>query len=110
HWTIATKQPAMTAPAMAAKLRDTHSDEGVEGFVDEVANLIRSQTAGIVGNLALVVPVVLGVQALAWWALGHPLVSVEDARHSLDKLTLWGPSLFFAAFTGVLLFSSSLIA
>lgn len=110
HWTIATKQPAMTAPAMAAKLRDTHSDEGVEGFVDEVANLIRSQTAGIVGNLALVVPVVLGVQALAWWSLGHPLVSEADARHSLEKLTLWGPSLFYAAFAGVLLFSASLIA
>lgn len=110
HWTIATKQPAMTAPAMAAKLRDTHTDEGVEGFVDEVANLIRSQTAGIVGNLALVVPVVLGIQALAWWGLGKPLVSVQDAQHSLEKLTLLGPSLFYAAFAGVLLFSASLVA
>src|SRR5690606_14995171 len=40
HFTVATKQPAMTAPAMAAKLADTRSDEAVEGFVDEVANLI----------------------------------------------------------------------
>lgn len=110
HWTIATKQPAMTAPAMAVKLRDTNTDEGIEGFVDEVTHLIRSQTAGIVGNLALVVPVVLGVQALAWYALGHPLVSEADARHSLEKLTLWGPSLFYAAFAGVLLFSASLVA
>ena len=62
HWTVATKQPAMTAPAMAHKLVDMASDESVEAFVDEVANLIRSQAAGIIGNLVAVVPVVLVVQ------------------------------------------------
>lgn len=110
HWTVATKQPAMTAPAMAAKLRDTHDEAGVEGFVDEVAHLIRSQVAGIIGNLAVVAPVVVLVQALAWWAMGRPLIDEAKAHSVLDHLTLWGPSLFFAAFTGVLLFISSLIA
>ncbi|HEX5373000.1 MAG TPA: site-specific recombinase [Aquabacterium sp.] len=110
HWTVATKQPAMTAPAMAAKLRDTHDEAGVEGFVDEVAHLIRSQMAGIIGNLAVVAPVVLLIQGLAWWVLGRPLIDEAKAGSVLDHLTLWGPSLFFAAFTGVLLFISSLIA
>ena len=40
HWTVATKQPAMTAPALATRLRDiTRSvtrDDGLDGFVDEV--------------------------------------------------------------------------
>ncbi|MDE2402621.1 MAG: recombinase [Burkholderiales bacterium] len=110
HWTVATKQPAMTAPAMAAKLADTRSDEAVEGFVDEVAHLIRSQMAGILGNLLLVAPVVLAIQGLAWWLLKRPLIDVHTAHHVLDTLTLWGPSLWYAAFTGVLLFASSLFA
>ena len=117
HWTVATKQPAMTAPAMAEKLGAIGGQGGqggeqaaIDGFVDEVAHLVRSQIAGIVGNLAMVVPVVLAVQGLAWWALGRPLVSVHDAEYTLHSITLLGPTAFFAAFTGVLLFASSLIA
>lgn len=110
HFTVATKQPAMTAPAMAAKLADVQADEAVEGFVDEVANLMRSQVAGIVGNMVAVAPLVLGVQWLAWWLGGAPVVDQETARHVLEKMTLLGPTLFYAAFTGVLLFSSSMIA
>lgn len=110
HWTVATKQPAMTAPAMAEKLDDVGSDAAVEDFVDEVAHLIRSQTAGIVGNLAMVAPVVLGVQLLAQLSFGAPLVGTKTAEHVLHDLTLLGPTPLYAAFTGVLLFASSLIA
>ena len=110
HWTLATKQPAMTAPAMALKLQYIADDEGLSSFVDEVAHLLRSQFAGIVGNLALVIPLVGATQGLSWLAFGAPLIGVEDARHVLHSLSFWGPSLLFAAFTGVLLFASSLIA
>ena len=110
HFTVATKQPAMTAPAMAAKLADVQEDRAVEGFVDEVANLIRSQVAGIVGNMVAVAPLVLGVQLLGWWWAGAPMVDADTARYVLKNLTLLGPTLFFAAFTGVLLFTSSMIA
>ncbi|MFG6485243.1 site-specific recombinase [Roseateles sp. BYS78W] len=110
HWTVATKQPAMTAPAMAHKLANVGRDDGLEGFVDEVAHLTRSQAAGILGNLALVAPVVLAVQGLCWLAFGAPLVGEKDALYVLHSLSLGGPSLLFAAFTGVLLFAASLIA
>jgi site-specific recombinase len=110
HFTVATKQPAMTAPAMAAKLTDTHSEAGMDSFVDEVAHLLRSQMAGIVGNLAVVTPLVLLVQGLSWWMLGHPVLGEHSAHHVLDTLTLLGPTAWYAAFTGVLLFASSLMA
>ena len=42
----------MTAPAMAEKLADVSNDAAVERFVDEIAHLIRSQAAGIFGNVA----------------------------------------------------------
>lgn len=111
HWTVATKQPAMTAPSLAAKLEGVSaSDAAVEGFVDEVTHLIRSQMAGIIGNLALVVPVVLAVQGLAWLLAGAPVVGEKDAHYVLHSLNLLGPTAFYAAFTGVLLFAASLIA
>ncbi|UUX96347.1 site-specific recombinase [Aquabacterium sp. J223] len=120
HFTVATKQPAMTAPAMAARLGEVQKaaatagegddERAADGFVDEIANLIRSQTAGILGNLALVAPVVLAVQAASRAALGEPLVGGATAEHILHDLTALGPTPLFAAFTGVLLFSASLVA
>ena len=110
HWTVATKQPAMTAPGLADKLADVSDDAAVEGFVDEVAHLIRSQAAGIIGNLAAVIPVVLAMQWLWRVAFGAPLVDAQAAQHVLESITLLGPTALFAAFTGVLLFASSLIA
>jgi site-specific recombinase len=110
HWTVATKQPAMTAPAMAASLAGSIDDAKIETFVDRVAQLIRSQAAGIFGNLAVCAPLVLAIQ-FAWRQLaGTPVVGEELANYMMGSLTLLGPTALFAAFTGVLLFASSLIA
>ncbi len=110
HYTVATKQPAMTAPAMAAKLKDLSSPGAIEGFVDEVAHLVRSQVAAVVGNLALVAPMVLVISALMWWLFGAPMINAAEAEHVLHSLDLRGPTAVFAAFTGVLLFASSILA
>ncbi len=110
HWTVATKQPAMTAPAMAAKLKDLTGTGAVEEFVIEVTHLVRSQVAAVVGNLALVAPCVILISSGLWLAFGQPMISPAKARHVLDSLTLLGPSALFAALTGVLLFASSIIA
>ncbi|AKJ31641.1 site-specific recombinase [Caldimonas brevitalea] len=110
HFTLATKQPAMTAPAMAARLTDLSSDDAIEGFVDEVAHLIRTQVVGILGNVVVVLPCVLLTQ-LAWAAaFGSPLVGAAKAEASLQALSVLGPTPLFAAATGVLLFLSSLVA
>ena len=110
HWTIATKQPAMTAPAMADKLADLSDRAAVESFVGEVAALIRSQAAGVLGNIALVFPgaLVLGL-ALAW-AMGRPVLSAAHAEHEIHALSLLGPTPLFAMLTGFLLFASSVVA
>ena len=110
HGIVATKQPAMTAPALADKLADVATPEGVGRFVDEVTHLIRSQVAGILGNLLGVIPVVLLVQWLANLAFGKPLIGANQGAHMLGVLTLLGPTALFAAVTGVLLFASSMVA
>lgn len=111
HWTLATKQPAMTAPAMAAKLMDLNSGQAIEDFVDEVAHLVRSQVAAVVGNVGMVVPTVLALSGALWLASGAPMISRAEADYVFKSLSLLSPgTLLFAAFTGVLLFISSLIA
>ena len=111
HWTLATKQPAMTAPAMAAKLKDLDEPSAVEEFVDEVANLMRSQVAAVIGNVGMVVPCVIALSAAIQLASGAPMIGREEAQHVFHSLHLLNPlTLVFAAFTGVLLFASSLIA
>ncbi len=110
HLTLATKQPAMTAPAMAAKLKDIEGSQAIEDFVDEVTHLVRSQVAAVFGNVLMVVPTVLLVNVLVMLASGRPMISPKEAMHVLHTLTLLGPTLMWAAFTGMILFVSSLMA
>ena len=114
HWTVATKQPAMTAPAKAAKLKDMQSSEDaahtLEAFVDEVANLVRTQVAAILGNVLVVFPAALVLSLLWWQMFGATPLDAAHAQSTLDSLHVLGPSALFAAYTGVLLFASSLIA
>jgi site-specific recombinase len=110
HLTLATKQPAMTAPAMAAKLRDLKADGAIDDFVDEVTHLVRSQVAAVFGNVGTVVPVMLAIGAGTQWALGRPLIDAAHAREVLHGLSLAGPTLFYAGFTGLLLFAASIVA
>jgi site-specific recombinase len=110
HFTLATKQPAMTGPALARRLERASEPGGVAAFVDEAFNLLRSQAASIFGNLATVVPSVVLVDLAARWALGHALLPVAKAEATTASLSLLGPTPLYAAITGVLLFLSSLAA
>ena len=110
HWTLATKQPAMTAPAMAAKLKDLTAENAISSFVDEVTHVVRSQFAAVVGNLALVFPCVLLISYGMQLLFGNPLIDHAEAQHALSSLSLLGPTALFAAATGVVLFVSSIFA
>ena len=66
--------------------------------------------AAVLGNVGLVFPTVLLISATMQFVTGAPMVDAKTAKYVLDSLQLLGPSLLFAAFTGVLLFASSLVA
>ena len=100
----------MTAPAMAAKLKELGSGDAIESFVDEVTHLVRSQVAAVLGNVFIVFPAALALSAAFALAAGAPAINPAQAVHVFESLHLLGPSLLFAAFTGVLLFASSIIA
>ena len=110
HGTLATKQPAMTAASLAATLDHYRGRRRLRAFVDEVANMTRSQVAAIAGNLAIVIPSALLI-GLAWDLLsGRKLPDPEKASATVASLSLIGPTPFYAALTGVLLWLSAVLS
>lgn len=110
HLTVATKQPAMTAPALAARMRNLADPARMSAFLDEVAALVRSQSAGIIGNVFVVFPVTYALGMLLVHAAGLAPVDGAKAAKTIDSVSLLGPSALFAAMTGVLLWVSSVLA
>ncbi|MHA7679827.1 site-specific recombinase [Cupriavidus sp. PET2-C1] len=110
HFTLATKQPAMTGPALAHRLDAVGRPEGREIFVDDTIAMIRSNAAAIFGNLAVVFPVAMGIQWLANRILGANLITPAKAIATIESFSILGPTPVYAIFTGVLLWLSSLVA
>jgi site-specific recombinase len=112
HFTVATKQPAMTASRIAAGL---HSKDGRNIDLDSMAELInkvfRTQYMAVLGNLATAIPVAWLI-AMGWHRLtGHHLVSPEKAMHLLRDIDpIHEPTLIYAAIAGVCLFVAGLIS
>lgn len=110
NFTLATKQSSVTGPALASKMQGIRSREGLEDLVDEIVNTIRTQVAAVVGNIIGVVPITLSICWIAQAGLGKSLISAEKAEQVLESFSLLGPTPLYAAFTGILLWASSLIA
>lgn len=113
HFTVATKQPAMTAAVIAATIdnaSDTKSKE-MDNLVLIIANTMRSQLVAIFGNVAMAIPVAM---AIAWGTLyytGHHFVTPEKAHQLLvDIDPIRSGAMFYAGIAGVCLFLSGLIA
>jgi len=107
---LATKQPANTAPALAARMHNVRDPAAIEQLVDEIVCLVRSQIASIAGNLALVAPAMLLLHFLILGWSGGEIMPTEKAVETMDSISIFGPSVIYAAFTGVLLWASSLAA
>ena len=109
-FTLATKQSAVTAPALAAKMQGIRNREALEDLIDEIVNTIRTQVAAVIGNIFMVIPATI---LICWMvhALFHTnLINAEKAHHTVDSFSILGPTPLYAAFTGILLWLSSLIA
>lgn len=108
HFTLASKQPAMTAASLAGAMEDQQDGDQVVALV---AGITRSQFMATLGNVLVAIPASM-LLALAWgWLKGAPALPPEVAAHSLHSLhpfRSW--TLPFAALTGVFLWLSSLAA
>lgn len=109
HLILATKQPAMTGAHLARILREHRGTERLHEVSTYAAQICHSQLAAAAGN---VLAVSLGAVALdALWraATGAHIIHTAAASHVLHSLSLThSGTLFFAAWTGVLLWLASL--
>lgn len=108
-FTLATKQPSMTAATLAGAIREG-SDEGrLERLVEMIPRITRSQLAAALGNLACVMPAAVVVALGFQWLTGSPLLSASKAQTVVATLHPWkSGTLIFAAVTGLVLWLGSL--
>jgi site-specific recombinase len=110
--TLATKQPSMTAAALASSL-----DVQKKGIVapEEIAitfgKVWRSQFIAFVGNLLVTFPAAFLFAFLYDIIAGHPISSGEEAKKLIaGQNFLDTPVYLFASVTGIMLFISGIIS
>jgi site-specific recombinase len=108
---LATKQPSMTAAALAGKLSDTGGKSAGEekAFVEEVARVTRAQFAAVMGNVIWVVPATLVIDSLWVTYQKAHFYSAAKATATIASVSLTGSgTLWFGFLTGIILWVSSL--
>ena len=111
--TVATKQPAMTAAAIASTISDSSGKKShqLTKLSELVVDILRTQFIAIMGNVMVAIPVAL-IISFAWLQYtGTPMIDTEKAGHLLHDLDPFRSlALPHAAIAGVYLFLSGLIA
>src|SRR6185436_846520 len=107
---LATKQPAMTAAALATIMREHRGTDRLDTIVTYAAQIVRSQLAAAMSNVAVVA---IGAYAFssAWQLLlGHPFLDHHEAEHVFETLSpVASGTVWYAALTGVILWAASLV-
>lgn len=113
HFTVATKQPAMTAAALAATVQQRKGSKTAQ--IAELAaliiNIIRTQFIAILGNISIAIPVAAIITLLWQYGMDEPLLNHIKATQTLHALNPFTSlAIPHAAIAGVCLFFSGLIA
>ena len=109
--TLATKQPAITASAIAKQLDDSETRRaGLEGVAESIVRVWRSQFVSFLGNLLCAFPAAVLTAFLVERSFGLEAVDPARAQALLDANHPWAsPALFYAAIAGVFLFLAGLV-
>ena len=109
--TLATKQPAITASAIAKQIDERESrQEGLEQVAESVVAVWRNQFAAFLGNLVCAFPVALLFGLVVEPLIGLKMVDAKKAQALMDANHPYeGPTLFYAAVAGVFLFLAGLV-
>jgi site-specific recombinase len=112
HFTVATKQPAMTASTIASTIEESdNKHRNLDKLVGIISQTISSQTVAILGNIIVVIPVAILIDWIIQYCTGHHFITVDKAHHLLNgNNPLISGAVFYAAVAGVCLFLAGLIA
>ena len=113
HFTVATKQPAMTAAALAATVQQRRGSKNAQlaELAALIINIIRTQLIAILGNISIAIPVAAFIAFMWHFNLDEPLMTNAKAAKTLHDLNPFTSlAVPHAAIAGVCLFLSGLIA
>lgn len=111
--TVATKQPAMTAAAIASTISEVTGRKAMQftKLAELVVDIMRTQFIAIMGNISIAMPIALLLSTFWFYVLGRPLTSLSGAEHLLHDLNPFTSlAIPHAAIAGVYLYISGLIA
>lgn len=110
HFTVATKQPAMTAARFAETVENEQGKAVNMRLAQLLIDVFRSQSVAVLGNVS----VAIGVAGLIAWGYqihtGQALLTQADIAYQQAAIDPLKGSLWFAAIAGVWLFFSGTIA
>ncbi|MEO8630741.1 MAG: hypothetical protein ABI612_21975 [Betaproteobacteria bacterium] len=107
---LATKQPAMTAAALANIMRTQRGAERLDEVVDYSVQICRSQIAAAIANVAIVSVGAYAFSTLWQLAMGRPFLDAHEAEHVFQSLSpIASGTVWYAALTGVVLWAAGLI-
>ncbi len=109
-FTLGTKQPSSTAPALAARMDSIDDPVALAELTDEIVHIVRSQFAAIFGNIIGVIPATVFFCWIYQNFSYNSILSDDEALKVIKSFSLLSMTPVFAAFTGVLLWLSSLIS
>jgi site-specific recombinase len=108
-FTLATKQPSMTAAMLAGSIREVHGPHRLDSLVSLISRISRSQFAAAMGNIGLVIPAAIALNYMVRTQTGHDFLDPAGAKAVVANFhPLASKTLPWAALTGVLLWLSSL--
>ncbi len=112
HFTVATKQPAMTAAYLAERLEHAHNGQADRHDIAQLmVNVGRSQFAAILGNVAAALPVALLIGMAVNSLTGSGVMKMDKAVELMQgQNPFTSLALFYAAIAGVWLFVAGLVA
>ncbi|WP_031526885.1 site-specific recombinase [Dyadobacter crusticola] len=111
-FTIATKQPAMTASTIAANLSNNGENVNwLHSTTQLLIRLIRSQFISLVGNAVIAFPVAYGIDQLYYRAMEYHIADPAKSIRLIAELNIWESlALPHAALAGVYLMLSGLVS
>lgn len=112
HTTLATKQPAMTASALAGELdKKKNTKEKFNEISIIIAKVWRSQFVAFAGNLLVAFPFAYLLAFVYHITTGHKIAEGAEAQLLLDEQNFTRyPVIVYASFTGFFLFLSGIVS
>ena len=112
HFSLATKQPAMTANRIAHSLDapGKHQDR-LDGLVELIVRTARSQFVAVLGNFVVAIPLSIAIAYIAQQQFGYTIADAQELPHLRHGMDPANPEVWFwGALTGVWLFVCGLLS